>query len=94
MEAKILPSRAHEHVVREDKGESPGRTKTSHPGGQGQVTREDRGESPGRIRASHPGGQQRVTREDNSGYHERRFWALKEVIRGLVQDHPLMLVGQ
>ena len=29
MEGKILPSRAHEHVVREDKGESPGRTKAS-----------------------------------------------------------------
>ena len=27
MEGKILPSRAHEHVVREDEGESPGRTK-------------------------------------------------------------------
>ena len=34
MEGKILPSRAHEHVVREDEGESPGRTGASHPGGQ------------------------------------------------------------
>ena len=31
MEGKILPSRAHEHVVREDEGELPGRTRTSHP---------------------------------------------------------------
>ena len=28
-ESKILPSRAHEHVVRADKDESPGRTKMS-----------------------------------------------------------------
>ena len=62
--------------------------------GRGRVTRENKDESPGRTRTNHPGGQKRVTREDNSGYHERRFWAPKEVIRGLVQDHPLMLVGQ
>ena len=48
----------------------------------------------GRTRTSHPGEQGQVTRENNSGYHGRRFWAPKEVIRGLVQDHPLMLVGQ
>ena len=34
MEGKILPSRAHEHVVREDKDESTERTKAGHPGGQ------------------------------------------------------------
>ena len=37
MEGKILPSRAHEHVVQEDRGESPRRTRTSHPGGQNIV---------------------------------------------------------
>ena len=89
-----LPSRAHEHVVRENEGESPGRTRASHPGEQERVTRENEGESPGRTRASHPGERGRVTQEDYSGYHERRFWAPKEAIRGLVQDHPLMLVGQ
>ena len=41
-----------------------GRTRTSHPGGQGRVTREDKDESPRRTRASHQGGQGRVTRED------------------------------
>ena len=50
MEGKILPSRAREHVVREDKDESPGRTRTSHPGEQGRVTRENEGESPGRTK--------------------------------------------
>ena len=34
MEGKILPSRAHEHVVREDEGESPGRTRASRQGGR------------------------------------------------------------
>ena len=63
-EDKILPSRAHKHVIREYKDESPWRTRASHPGGQGRVTREDKGESPWRTRASHPGGQGRVTRED------------------------------
>ena len=58
------------------------------------VPPEDEGESPRVTGVSHPGGQNRVTREDYSGYHERSFWALKEVIRGLAQDHPLMLVGQ
>ena len=51
-------------VTREDKDESPERTRASHPGEQGRVTREDKDESPGRIRTSHPGGQGRVTRED------------------------------
>ena len=37
MEGKILPSRAHEHVVRENEDESPGRTGASHPGGQNSV---------------------------------------------------------
>ena len=60
MEGKILPSRAQEHVVREDEGESPGRTRASHPGEQGRVTQEDKGESPRRTRASHPGMQTRV----------------------------------
>ena len=63
-EDNILPSRAHKHVIREYKDESPGRTRASHPGGQGRVTQEDKGESPGRTRASHPGGQGRVTQED------------------------------
>ena len=36
-------------VPPEDEGESPGRTRTSHPGGQGRITREDKSESPGRI---------------------------------------------
>ena len=57
MEGKILPSRAHEHVVREDKDESPGRTRASHPGEQGRVTREDKDESTERTKAGHPGGQ-------------------------------------
>ena len=65
-------------VTREDKDESPERTRASHPGEQGRVTREDKDESPGRIRTSHPGEQGRVTREDYLGYHERRFWAPKE----------------
>ena len=59
-----MPSRAHKHVIREYKDESPWRTRASHPGEQGRVTLEDKGESPGRTRASHPGGQGRVTRED------------------------------
>ena len=50
-EDKILPSRAHKHVIREYKDESPGRTRTSHPGEQGQVTREDKSESPGRTKS-------------------------------------------
>ena len=57
MEGKILPSRAHEHVVREDKDESPRRTRASHPGEQGRVTREDKDESTERTKAGHPGGQ-------------------------------------
>ena len=48
-EDKILPSRAHKHVIREYKYESPGRTRTSHPGGQERVTRENKGESSGRT---------------------------------------------
>ena len=32
MEGKILPSRAHEHVVWEDKGKSPRVTGASHRG--------------------------------------------------------------
>ena len=67
MEGKILPSRAHEHVVREDEGESPGRTRASHPGEQGRVTREDKDESPGRTRTSHPGGQNSVLPDDKIG---------------------------
>ena len=56
MEGNILPSRAHEHVVREDDDE--------HPGGQGQVTREDEGESPGRTKM--------CVQEDASGALEAR----------------------
>ena len=41
-----------------------GRTRTSHPGGQGRVTLEDKIESPRVTRASHPGGQGRVTEGD------------------------------
>ena len=41
MEGNILPSRAHEHVVREDEGESPGRTRASHPEGRKCVVQED-----------------------------------------------------
>ena len=64
MEGKILPSRAHEHVVREDKDESPGRTRASHPGGQGRVNREDKSGSPGRTKMS--------VLEDASGALEAR----------------------
>ena len=52
MEGKILPSRAHEHVVRENEDESPGRTRASHPGEQGRVTRENEDDSPGRTKMS------------------------------------------
>ena len=70
-EDNILPSRAHKHVIRDYKDESPGRTRASHPGGQGRVTQEDKGESPGRTRASHPGGQGRVVREDGKRCKDR-----------------------
>ena len=59
-----MPSRAHEHVVREDEGESPGRTRTSHPGEQERVTRENKSESPGRTKMS--------VLEDASGALEAR----------------------
>ena len=44
-----------------------GRTRTSHPGGQGRVNREDKSESPRRTRASHPGGQKSVLPDDKIG---------------------------